>query len=73
MSTDKDKFCNRGPADLPSWSTCITIAARVTAKTMVDIKGPGVITGFGRGIHFDDVTFSDVKQVTSTANFLASW
>ena len=30
----------------------------------MDIKGPGVITGFGRGIDFDFATPSDVKQVT---------
>ena len=46
-----------------------TAGISVTAKTMVDIKGPGVITSFGRGIDFDGVTSSDVKQVTATGNF----
>lgn len=46
-----------------------TAGISVTAKTMVDIKGPGVITSFGRGIDFDFVTSSDVKQVTATGNF----
>jgi parallel beta-helix repeat protein len=46
-----------------------TAGISVTAKTMVDIKGPGIITSFGRGIDFDGVTSSDVKQVTATGNF----
>ncbi|HKG59325.1 MAG TPA: right-handed parallel beta-helix repeat-containing protein [Pyrinomonadaceae bacterium] len=46
-----------------------TAGISVTAKTMVDIKGPGVISSFGRGIDFDGVTSSDVKQVTATGNF----
>jgi parallel beta-helix repeat (two copies) len=41
----------------------------VVGVTHVDINGPGVITNFGRGVDFEGVDFSEVKDVTSTSNF----
>jgi parallel beta-helix repeat protein len=45
-----------------------TAGISISAKTKVDIKGPGVITGFGRGFDIDGITDSEVKDVTTTGN-----
>jgi parallel beta-helix repeat protein len=42
---------------------------RVVGVSNVNIKGPGVVTNFRRGVVFEGVDFSEVKDVTSTGNF----
>jgi parallel beta-helix repeat protein len=46
-----------------------TAGIQVVGVTRVDINGPGVITNFGRGVDFEGVDHSEVKDVTLTLNF----
>jgi parallel beta-helix repeat protein len=41
----------------------------VVGVSNVNIKGPGVVTNFRRGVDFEGVDYSEVKDVTSTGNF----
>jgi parallel beta-helix repeat protein len=60
------------PADGPTSDSPATdgpAGILVVGVSHVDIEGPGIITGFGRGVDFEGVDSSEVKGVTSTGNF----
>lgn len=45
------------------------IGILVVGVSNVNIKGPGIVTDFRRGVNFEGVDYSEVKDVTSTGNY----